>query len=996
MLPRWLAYTCFRALRQSCIMLLVGSLAAACAHRSGAPQLRGVTTDAQRQSCHILSPDGQHIWLHAPMERIDNLAKWCERLTPLTALPPVSLAYSPELPYAQQLQQALQNLDFFAAVACKSEAQGAVSCTLSPKTIVRSFSLKGHWPIALFADDLRRRVYLRPGTFITDIDATLQQQEARLRSYLQEEGYYDAAVSIVAHPARSRAPQRALHLDIHVLAKKYLQVRKVDVFGDVPVATEQLAAPFMHRGWFGYQGRFRPAGLLDDIEQANAALGRAGFVGGRIEVHRAAHPEANAIDLSLQVRAGRQYTLRTCGLGPVSRRKIAALAPFEKSGSIDAVSIAAYQQSIFELYQSYGYADAQVVVQSRYRGPQQVELIIDVTPGEKKSVRAMRVRGIGRKTLERLLGRVQLLQKTDGRVLHRAWQNTYVAHDAEALQAAMVKMGYTDARIEAVRLDPEPGAIELLYQVTRGPKHSVGRITWRDLPPGVPADALQEELKLQPGGPFSAQTVERDVQTLQTALFRQGYLHAQVEAQLHGAVTDAKAELKTPGKTQQTDIVYVINAGRQSRFGGMLISGNFRTRSSTLQQELHLSPGAPLDLLGVGSARRSLRGLNIFHNVALSPKTPYPAGNDDWLMLRLEERDVRTLDGLAAFSSDYRFAIGAELRDANVLGRAMQLNLQVRLANVSKVFPYARIGDQDIIEAQLRAPHPFGLPFLAEGQALYRHQSVKGYMEKRIGGMVAVSRPLLSSDDCTYCVNLSGRLAYEVFDTNRDDSGRATVARLVPSLDLDMRDSGLDPHSGYHIDLRLEGAHPQLAPGLRRATRFWRLLTGVQVFIPLGTPWQYNLQHGRILGGPWILALAGAYASAGPYGPGGRVPGSETYFYGGDLSVRGLRPKASGEQLENADYMVTGSAELRILLAQNLGIGHVQIAAFVDVGSVAAHPHSLFKQTTVSIGPALRYVTAIGPLSLAYGKTVYVPDALRASDFAPRRGRLHFTFGYTF
>lgn len=96
--------------------------------------------------------------------------------------------------------------------------------------------------------------------------------------------------------------------------------------------------------------------------------------------------------------------------------------------------------------------------------------------------------------------------------------------------------------------------------------------------------------------------------------------------------------------------------------------------------------------------------------------------------------------------------------------------------------------------------------------------------------------------------------------------------------------------------------------------------------------------------------------------------------------------------------MVTLSAELRAYLVENLGFGSVQLAAFVDSGTVATSLDRLYRAYTLSIGPALRYVTPIGPISVAYGWALVAPSALRTkdADAAPRHGKLHITFGYTF
>jgi outer membrane protein assembly factor BamA len=322
-----------------------------------------------------------------------------------------------------------------------------------------------------------------------------------------------------------------------------------------------------------------------------------------------------------------------------------------------------------------------------------------------------------------------------------------------------------------------------------------------------------------------------------------------------------------------------------------------------------------------------------------------------------------------------------------------------------------RLGDQDLLEARLRAPHPFGLPLTAEASTLYRYRDVASYRERRLTGQAALIKPLLNPLSCRLCPEVTGRLTYELteaylWDKSDDNNpttlavgtGSSTIARVIPKVTVSRRDSPIDPRRGAALDAAFEVAHPALAGNLgERAQAFMRVLVGAQGFVPLGKPVRLPIRRGWVLGGPLILAMASSVNMALPYGRRAGVPTSETFGYGGDLSVRGLRNRASTVQLDDAHFMFTASAELRWYVLEHLGPGDVQLAAFIDSGTVAAHAAELYQEHTLSLGPALRYVTPFGPVSVAYGKAVLLPQALwRAPHEAPRRGRVHLTFGYAF
>jgi outer membrane protein assembly factor BamA len=281
---------------------------------------------------------------------------------------------------------------------------------------------------------------------------------------------------------------------------------------------------------------------------------------------------------------------------------------------------------------------------------------------------------------------------------------------------------------------------------------------------------LKEHLHMREGGPFVAGGVEGDVGEIEGKLATVGYITGSVRATLRlpdgpsFATEQALIEATSGGQTGTVvpvQVLYTLAPGPQARLGGIFIHGNFRTRSRTLLQEMNARVGQPINLAAVGAARRSLRNLNLFHGVQLTPAHSSLGAAHTWLVLAVEERNVRTLEAVGAFSSDFRFSVGADFKDANVLGRAMLLTLSARLANANNLLWHPlRIGDQDLLEARLRAPHPFGLPLTAEASTLYRYRDVASYRERRLTGQAALIKPLLNPLSCRLCPEVTGRLIY--------------------------------------------------------------------------------------------------------------------------------------------------------------------------------------------------------------------------------------------
>jgi outer membrane protein assembly factor BamA len=496
--------------------------------------------------------------------------------------------------------------------------------------------------------------------------------------------------------------------------------------------------------------------------------------------------------------------------------------------------------------------------------------------------------------------------------------------------------------------------------------------------------------------------LEDDRRQVLAALGAAGYLHGDVETH----VTPIGA-----GETGDVALLFVVRPGPRALFEGVFVRGNFRSEAALVDEALQLEPGDPLDLVAVGRARRRLRNLGIFTSVELRPAGPARSNGETWLLAAVQERTARSADAVVSFATDELFGVGADYLDVNLLGRAVRLSVQLRLSNASEPFgrgcggpPDAgaatgvdlrcgRIGNRDLAQLVTHTPRPGGLPFDVETTTLYDYQDKPVYRERRLGQTLSLVHTFEAP---VFTLGLGYELvtayfyAREVTATRPLGLPSATIGRIVPRLGLERRDSFTDPHHGWKLDLRLEVAHAALAGPLPDGASFVRVILSGSVFVQLVRGDSELRESAMFFGGPLVLALAAGVGLAEPWAGAKDIPASEAYYYGGDQSVRGIPERASALGVPGARYLATGSAELRWYILQRLGLGPFQLAPFVDVGAVSSVPSALAGNLTVSLGAALRYVTPVGPLSLAWARPVRRPASI------PGMGRFHFSFGYTF
>lgn len=983
-------------------LLLVAVLAALAA----TPPARADAAEVRVFSrCTEKAPEGAEVTL--VLEGLD-WSDWPDQCARLARYlrpgpPPV------EATYAGTASRLLTGTGFFASAQCRTTAQ-TVTCILKPQQMVYDVDIEGHVPFGILKDDLRRRVYLRPGTLLTKEKESIARQRKRLEDYLRREGYFGSVVRMSTEPVHKAQPNYGLRLRADVNPGRTVLLRKVTIRGWTPpeFGPDRIEAGLRHYVflWFG-RARFRPTQFEDDLQSLTEALQRKGYPEAQLDGDWHLDLTRGEADVILRLEAGPKLTLRFVGNAHLSAKKLKEQATFTESAVIDQVEVEDTADAIGTRYQQAGYYEVKVEAEVETPGEHATTVTYRITEGPKAKVTEVRFTGNSAFSSDTLRSDVEL-GTTDGSFLSPGrWVDAQVAADIRSVEDFYLQHGYAAAKATASKEVLEKGKLAAVFHVDEGPRRWVETVTMEGLPEGVDREALFSRLKLTENRPYVHPELGNDRREILTTLAAAGYPNGVV----HRDMTKPK-----PSEGGPVVIHYRIEPGPRSLFGGFLVRGNFRTVRSVLANEISLDPGAPLDLVALGRARRRLRGLGPFSSVELKPLDLWRETPSTWLLVAVQERDQRALDAVGAYSTDNGFQVGVDYRDHNLFGRAIRLDTTLRLGTFFDLIPGGsqgrglRIGNADIANATLAAPQPLGAPFDASGSLFYRYEDRSDYTERRIGGSAGLVRDLVRRSTCALCPDSTASLKYELQAATLNDhtlrfvaftqsygQPKGNIGRIVPSVHLDRRDSFVDPRQGYVADLRFEVALTALTP-LPGGSDFWRFITTEQGYLTLGTPFETPIGGEKLLGGPVVAAVGVTFGAERPFGSSRLVPETETFYYGGDFSVRGMVNRGSRIGFPGANYLFVGSGELRWYFLQNIVFGSFQLALFTDVGAVSYDTPSLFSSPTVSVGAALRFVTPVGPLSLAYGLGVVRPQEIVLQDptAIPRTGRLHITFGYPF
>ncbi len=933
----------------------------------------------------------------------EDFADRCQALAALVALPAVQTATS-----ARRARERLLETTYFHSADCVPEGP-VLRCRLLPSEMVATSEVNGSLPFVLLRSDLDRRVFLQPGVLVPDARTAFRTQAERLETYLNREGYFDSKVHVSSSTTTGAEPNISRAIEVDVDTGRALLIREIKVAGDAVLNDDDLATFRHHWFFFFFEQRFRPAAFEETVDALTDRLRARGYPEAVVRGSFKADVPAGAVDVELNVDSGPKVELVFNGNRVLSDESLLPLATFQKAGSIDAIELEATAQAVRKRYQERGFYAVQVEPSAATRGKRATRVSLDITEGPRAFLSELSFIGNHHLSVSDLGRRIDLYLRTAGLLVSGAWVDEWAARDAKEIVALYSKIGFGAAEVKVEHSVKADGSLLASFIVDEGPLRLVSKMTLSGLPPEVDAKELSDRLALVERAPYADALLGPDRREIVAALAAAGYPRAEV-----------RRKLKLPYKDQEgsAEITYVIEPGAPAIYGGLLVQGNIRTSPGVIEDQLGLSVGEPLSSKKLAEAKRRLRNLGVFGAVELKPLGLGEGTKDTFLLVSVEERARRALYLVLSFSTSDYFAIGADYLDRNVFGRAISLDLQLRFANASELGTVFKIGERDLLSLRLRAPRIFGSGFDLETQGFYDlvdHPKV--IRERRVGVSLAVLRTLLDRGACAGCPGLVASLAYELTATetaiapDADPStlpvlatdAPATFGRLIPRLSLDTRDSFVDPRSGIFAEASFEFANQYFAgPFYEGARNFWRVLLSSKVYLPLGSPLELRLDSGSLIGGPFVLALAARYGVAHPYGvrlpDQAAIPLSETFAYGGDVSVRGLDDSASKLGFPGANYLFTGSLEFRWYALQNFGFGSVVLAGFADFGTVAYHLGDLFGSPTFSAGPILRYVTPIGPLAVAYGFALLRPPEIVAAnpDVIPIHGRLHVSFGATF
>jgi outer membrane protein insertion porin family len=355
-------------------------------------------------------------------------------------------------------------------------------------------------------------------------------------------------------------------------------------------------------------------------------------------------------------------------------------------GTLSRPMVQADAQRIVEIYRHAGRYDVSVNPQIIQQPNNRVDLVFEITEGEKTGVKQVEFIGNNTYSSYRLKDVIKthesnLLSFLGGGDLY---DPDRVEADRDLIRRYYLKHGFADVQVVAAltEYDPERKGFLVTFKIEEGQQYRVSAVNFESSIATLDGNTLSGFSRVSVGSLYNAEALEKSVEEMQIEASRRGYAFAIVHPR-----GDRNFEAHT------VTITFAIDEGPRTYIERINIRGNTRTRDYVIRREFDLSEGDAYNRALVDRAERRLKNLDFFKSVKI---TTEPGSSSDRVILvvDLEEKSTGDFSISGGYSTTDGPLAEVSVSERNFLGRGLFAKATVtygeyaRGASLSFVEPY--------------------------------------------------------------------------------------------------------------------------------------------------------------------------------------------------------------------------------------------------------------------------------------------------------------------
>ena len=274
-------------------------------------------------------------------------------------------------------------------------------------------------------------------------------------------------------------------------------------------------------------------------------------------------------------------------------------------GTLSRPTVQADVQRIIEIYHRSGRFDVKVDPKIIELPNNRVDLVFEITEGQKTGVKLIRFVGAKAYSTGRLKDVIKtsesnwlsFLQTTD------IYDPDRIEADRDLLRRFYLKHGFADVRIVSAvgEYDPAKKGFVVTFTIDEGAQYHVGTVNVMSNVRAISPASLRGSLKIGAGNVYNADLVEKTVEAMTIEAAKHGYAFANVRPR-----GDRDFERKV------INLTFVVEEGTRAYIERINIRGNTRTRDYVIRREFDIGEGDAYNRALIDRAERRLKNLNYF------------------------------------------------------------------------------------------------------------------------------------------------------------------------------------------------------------------------------------------------------------------------------------------------------------------------------------------------------------------------------------------------